>query len=354
MGAADGIKMGAKMLPIMGLLSKYGKITVRDYAAQFKNKLFRAAILSFMPQQYTMTGYMATLASMHQGDSGFPQGGSLPLARRMEQRYLELGGKLFYRSSVEEILVENGRAVGLRLADGNQVKADYVISCADGHATLHKLLGGKYLTDEINTLYSDSEAYPIYTTVQVSMGIACDLSKHPSMNIVQPSQTIDAGGIVHDMVGLKNYCFDPSMVPSGKSVVTTILAADYDWWKAKKEDAAAYKREKERVAAEVIAALEERYPETKGKVETVDVVTPMTYVRYCDAWRGAWMSFMTTPKQKTRYLPGNLPGLERFYMAGQWTLPPGGLPGAVLTGRWVIQRVVLGLGRKFMTAEPPA
>lgn len=349
MNAADGIKMGAKMLPIMGLLAKYGKITVADYAAQFTDPALRTAITSFMPVQYSATGFLMTLSSLDAGDSGFPEGGSLPFARRMEKRYLELGGSIRYKARVEEITVENGRTTGVRLADGTEIAADCVISCADGYSTLYGMLAGKYLSDEIKALYEDHDTNPIYSTIQVSIGIGCDLTGQPSMVITKPQAPVDAGGITHEVVSLKNYCFDSTMVPAGKSVVTSLLSADFDWWKAKKADPQAYRAEKERVAHEVVAVLEQRYPETRGKVEAVDVATPMTYVRYCDAWRGAWMSFMTTPRQKTRYLPGNLPGLEGFYMAGQWTMPPGGLPGAVMTGRWVIQRLCAKAKRSFIT-----
>jgi len=46
------------------------------------------------------------------------EGGSLTFARRIEQRYLDLGGQIHYRSPVREILVENdggGRASGGRI-----------------------------------------------------------------------------------------------------------------------------------------------------------------------------------------------------------------------------------------------
>ena len=47
-----------------------------------------------------------------------------------------------------------------------------------------------------------------------------------------------------------------------------------------------------------------------------------------------------------RYTPGELPGLENFYLSGQWTMPPGGLPGAVMTGKFSIYRLCRKLGIK--------
>ena len=345
MGALDGMKMAAKMFPAMGPMARYGKITVPEFVSRFKDPLIRAVLSGLMPEPYTAMPLLMTLGSLDNGDSGFPEGGSLPFAMRMEKKYRSLGGKVFYGSRVDRILVENGRAVGVRLADGSEHQADWVISCADGYATLNHMLQGNHTSDAIKSLYEDGKTYPVYTSVQVSVGINADLSARPHILTVKPEKPLDAGGITHELVGFKNYCFDQTMVPKGKSVITVLMPADFDWWRARKDDGAAYQTEKERVGREVCALIEQRYPEAAGKIEQVDVATPMTYARYCDAWRGAWMSFMTTPKSKVRYLPGNLPGLDRFYMAGQWTLPPGGLPGAAMAGRWVVQRIC-GLYRK--------
>lgn len=348
MGALDGIKMMRKAGPALGTFGRFGKISIAEYAEKFKDPLLRQTFLSFMPVQYNVSTMLLNMASFSTGDSGYPRGGSLPMAKRMEKRFTALGGKIYYKSRVEEIVVEGGRAVGVRLADGTVHRADWVVSAADGYATLHRMLGGRYRLEGMEKQFEDRERYPVCTTVQVSMGIGADLSHEPHRLYVPLDRPIDAGGNVLDHILLKNYCFDPTMVPQGKAVVTSLLPADFDWWKAKKEDPAAYQAEKERIAREVCAVLESRYPEAKGKIEQVDVSTPMTYVRYCDAWRGSWMSFMTTPKGKTGYISGKLPGLDRFYMAGQWTMAPGGLPGAAMAGRWVIQRLCKLNKRKFI------
>jgi phytoene dehydrogenase-like protein len=152
-------------------------------------------------------------------------------------------------------------------------------------------------------------------------------------------KAIDGGGIENSYIGLRHFGYDSTLNPSGKSTVTVMLYADFDWWKSKYKDNAVYIQEKERLATEVKNVVETNYPETRGKIDVIDVATPMTYVRYCNAWRGAWMSWAPTPKSKIRYIPGSLPGLDGFQLTGQWTMPPGGLPVAVVTGRWVIQSI---------------
>jgi phytoene desaturase len=346
----DMTKMFFKMVPLMPYIQKYSAMTIKEFAEQLKHPLLQQALQSVVPNKYSSIAVFFTLSSLDSGDSGWPAGGSRRLCGRMEQKYLSLGGKIHYRSKIEKIRIEEGKATGVILTDGGERSGDYIISAADGYFTLQNMLEGKYLDGKLKKLYSDGEAYPIYTTVQVSLGIACDLSKEPHMLFFKPSHEINAGGITHERIGLKHFCYDGSIAPQGKSIITVLMDADYDWWQEGYKNKETYKAEKERIAKEVCNAIEERYPATKGKIESVDVATPMTYVRYCNAWRGAWMSWMTTLKGRIRYLPGNLKRLDNFYMTGQWTMPPGGLPGAVITGKWTIQRICKLLKYKFKTA----
>lgn len=118
----------------------------------------------------------------------------------------------------------------------------------------------------------------------------------PAPHVLQVPCHIDSGGgRVERTVGLKHYSYEPSFAPPGKSVVRVMLVADYGWWKAlRTADRAAYTAEKRRIGAEVAALVEAHYPEARGKVEVVDVATPTTFERYCNAWRGTWVAWATT------------------------------------------------------------
>lgn len=350
MGFFDVAQMLIKMRPALKYVQKFEKITIQEFADQFKSPILRNALTKLIPPYFKATSLVATIASMADGDSGWPEGGSFALAKRVEAKYRSLGGEVFYKSKVQKILVEDGKAKGILLEDGTERYADCVISTADGHATLFDMLEGKYLDDSLKTLYTDSETYPVYTTVQVSLGVNADLSKYPHTRFITTPSKVDTGGKTNKSIGFRHYCFDETLTPKGKSSLITILPADFNWWQEKHINLESYKSEKERIANEIRAIAEQYYPEIRDKIETIDVATPMTYVRYCNAWQGAWMSWATTPKGKIQYIPGHLPDVGNFYLAGQWTLLPGGLPTAVLTGRWVIQRICKLQRRKFKSS----
>jgi len=101
------------------------------------------------------------------------------MARAMESRYKVLKGEITYSATVEEILVEAGRATGVRLADGTIHRADAIISAADGHSTVFKMLGGRYVNPKIEKRYRD---WPlIRPAVTITFGVAREYPGEPQL-----------------------------------------------------------------------------------------------------------------------------------------------------------------------------
>jgi phytoene desaturase len=105
----------------------------------------------------------------------------------------------------------------------------------------------------------------------------------------------------------------------------------------------AYREEKRRLAAEFVAALERRSPAARGKVEVADVATSVTFNRFTGGWQGAYMGRLVPDPN----IPVTLPGLDGFYMAGQWTFAMSGLPVASVSGRESIARICRDDAKEF-------
>ena len=113
---------------------------------------------------------------------------------------------------------------------------------------------------------------------------------------------------------------------------------DFDFWKGlSKED---YEKTKDALVSEVAKRIEKAFPEMSGSLEFLDAWTPVTYERYCGAYHGSYMSFVTTPAGKQIKMKGQLKGIRNLYVAGQWTNSPGGLPVAVASGKFAVQRIL--------------
>lgn len=138
----DLIKVGWSTRSIMKIMKKYDSITCIELANRFKNPLLKKAfplLMGTVPIYYS-SALTTALAFLSMGNAGYPIGGSLAFARGIEKRYLDLGGKINYRSRVEKIIVKDNKAVGVKLEDGSEHYADYVISAADGYSTILNML----------------------------------------------------------------------------------------------------------------------------------------------------------------------------------------------------------------------
>jgi len=213
-----------------------------------------------------------------------------------------------------------------------------VISAADGHSTIYDLLGGKYKDDAIDQLYAKQPVFPSF--VQVSLGVAQDLSQEPGYisRILGAPLQIDPETAL-TAATFRTFHYDPTFAPRGKTAMTCFLPTFNfaHWVELQRNDPARYDAEKKRIADAVIAILEERLPGVRERIETVDVSTPASVVRFTGNWKGSMEGFLPTPGSMFASGRQTLPGLGRLLRVGQWVRPGGGLPTGLMTARAAIQ-----------------
>lgn len=355
MGLWDRVWMMARMVLYLKDFMNVGDLTLGALGARFTDPLLRGAIANFLPDE-TMSALalVLTLGPMSRRVAGYPLGGSLEFARSIEQRFLNLGGRIVYRSRVEKVLERAGRAVGVRLANGDEVSADYVISASDMHATLFSLLDGSRVDPLHRELLETGRLFaPI---VQVTFGVDMDFSDQISCigTFYELEQPIEIAGRRRPYFLLKNYCYDPSLAPPGKSVVGSGATTDWSCWEPLIGNPVAYAAEKEKIGAICREQIERRYPGFTSKIEMTDVATPHTFARYTGNWKGTYMTWILSSdfQRKHRYIPKTVPGLSGFYLASMWTNPPGGISGAGGTGRGVVQLLCHEDRKRFVTTTP--
>ncbi len=82
----------------------------------------------------------AAVAKHYFAGGNYPVGGSWKIAETIVPVIRAGGGEVFTYAKVEEILVENNRAVGVKMADGSQIMAKSIVSGAGARITFEKLL----------------------------------------------------------------------------------------------------------------------------------------------------------------------------------------------------------------------
>lgn len=342
-----------RMARFLPLLQRWAGVTAAEYGQRFKHPLLRRLFAEGATGRMSALALILPLVWANERDAGYAIGGAKAIIDAVVQRFRALGGELRLLAKVEEILIEDHTAVGVRLTDGAVIKADWVISAADGHATIYDLLHGQYKDSAIDAAYAAAEIFPSY--LQVSLGIARDLSRQPAFVAcvldnpisLDPQTTLDAASF-------RFFHFDPTFAPKGKTAVTCFLPT-YNgsyWTDLHRDDHARYVVEKQRIADAVIAILERRIPGVRNAIEVIDVSTPASVVRFTGNWKGSMEGWLLTPRAGFSGMRQTLPGLQRFFMAGQWVQPGGGLPSGLMSARTALQAICRKDGVRFLSRRP--
>jgi phytoene dehydrogenase-like protein len=340
-----------KLMPFLQLLQKWGAMQPDVFTARFKNPYLRKCMSDAFGGSLLWS--VMALGWQHSQSAGYVLGGALALVKPIEKRYRDLGGEIHFKARVSKILVENDKAVGIKLDNGEEYRADWVVSAADGRTTIFDMLEGKYIDDTIKQKYE----HPNLFSPLVYVGLGVDRAFEdvpPSINGTRYplDKPIIVAGKEKKNLNLRVYNFDPSLSPPGKNVAVVGYETEYDYWKNLRQNPKAYKAEKERVCNDTIAGLEQRLPGISGQVEMRDVATPLTWERYTGNWRGAYEGWMFDQSSFAGGMKKTLPGLDNFYMAGQWVNPGGGMPTAASSGNHTIQLICNKDKQEFVTSKP--
>jgi phytoene dehydrogenase-like protein len=338
-----------RALAMVPMLVKYGRVTLEQLARRFSDPFLRRALPTVIYDwpNCPVAMLLTFLSRTHVGDFGWPKGGSIAFAHAIERRFRELGGEVRYQARVQSILVENDRAVGVKLADGSELRADVVVSNANGHATIFEMLGGRYTSPAIRSYYAVPDDR-IEMGVHVSLGLARDLSAEPHAIVLPLDRPVTIADEVRHRLYVEPFGFDPSLAPPGKTALKVMMATSFSYWQQLQAEPERYRAEKQRVADTVIGLLEARFPGLGNDIEVVDVATPMTTLRYTGNGHGyrSPVTAMARALFTGHRLSQTLPGLGGFYMVGQWA-GVAGVPMVAAMGRDVVRAICRREGRRF-------
>jgi phytoene dehydrogenase-like protein len=285
------------------------------------------------------------------GSSGYVVGGSRAVVRGMAGRYASLGGVLRCDTPVASVSVEQGRATGVRCADGALYPAGTVISCADGHATIFNILEGGYVNKQLLQAYRHGDVFP--GLIQASLGVNRNDPKTPfalSLPLSRPLQVDDL--TQHGRLEFAFFGSESGLCPEGRMVIIVRCSSRFEYWdNLRKHDPESYAQAKKHLLEQIISILDAKFVGLARQIEFSDLATPATFERFTGNWQGSYQGWLPTPQMLGRRLPRALPGLANFFMAGHWVEPGGGLPSAALSARYLAQILCARDGKAFATTR---
>ncbi|MCL1819700.1 MAG: NAD(P)/FAD-dependent oxidoreductase [Oscillospiraceae bacterium] len=327
-----GLKTALSMMPVLPVMNKFGKMSVGEYKKQFEHPGIRQ-LLSVVPDDYNSIALFMTLATLNIGDGGYPEGGSIPMVQRMSKTFTDMGGKLLLNTRVDKVNIKDGRTTGVTLADGGtQLEADAVIVTQETVAALDMLFETPPKDAWLKEL-RDTARHAVCTFIGIGVRAELPDITIPEWELETP---ITYAGQSVSHISFNSY---RRYAPEGGTALTAIFLTDtYDFWK-KAKDSGRYEEEKQALADQVSRALCQKYPQCEGKIEVIDVATPLTYERYTGAYHGSWMGVMLPGDNMAKTYLGHCESVEGLFFAGHRLIPPGGLPTALQSGRTAAQLV---------------
>jgi phytoene dehydrogenase-like protein len=344
-GRFDSLKDMWNMRSFMKYFTgKYSK-TAAGYTEHLKTPILQTVIKHAFSPDVAFWFVIMILATIAGGHLGLFKRGCHEFVEGIVRKYESLGGEIQYKSKVEKIIVEDDVAVGVLLEDGTEHRADVIVSAADGRSTIFELLDGKYIDNKVQKRYDTWK--PFDPMVAVSYGVTREFEKGSPFIALTLKEPLEYGERSVNYLPLRILNYSDAFAPAGKSVIQVMLETEWEYWYNLRQDSDAYRAKKKELAEEIISRLDDFYPGISEQVEVTDVATPYTSWRYTLNDKGSPMGWLLTRSTLTELVDRTLPGLENFYMAGQWVLPGGGVPGSIYTGRNVIQILCSREGKEF-------
>jgi all-trans-retinol 13,14-reductase len=326
-----------------------------------------------LPPAQSSFGIHAIIAAHYFNGSSYPVGGAARIAETITPGIERNGGKLVVSAEVQEIIVQSGKATGVRMADGREFRADLVISDAGARNTFQRLVR------EPQPILHDLERIPgslahlsLYIGVKQSareLGLTgTNLWIYPSPDHGAPDHDANLARFLHDPSAPFPFVYisfpsakDPVFEHShpGRATLEAIVVAPYAWfagWEDSrwKHRAADYDAFKQSLAERIEREVERNVPAVAGRIDHAELSTPLTTRHFMNYQQGEAYGLAATPERfRLRSLTPHT-SIRSLYLTGQDVASlgvAGALFGGVMTASAVLGRNLMSIVTKPARAQ---
>lgn len=378
-GGKMSLRMGLEVALRGRTLAKYQTATIQHVLDDcgLRSPLLRGVLLGQngdygLPPSEVSAVLHAGLVNHYLHGAWYPRGGGQAFADQLADQVEANGGSIHLRRGIAEILVEGGRAVGVRTEPwrgvSHEIRADAVVSNADIKQTLLNLLPPEHVPSDVRSRAGNWKmADGIFMTF---LGVEADLSaagmrstnywvfEHPDFDRVyreareSPERHATAAYITSATLKDPDTHHHSPPGISSVEIMTLVPGRSSDWgvewddvtpWKYRKSEA--YKALKDRIEGELVAKLEGQFPGLTDHIVFRESATPVTHSRYTRATDGTGYGLACTPDQFLQKRPGYRGPLDGLYFCGASMRAGHGVVGAMRSGYLAARALAKDAGR---------
>ena len=359
-----------QVAPLIALAQKMHTSLACETTAHYMNRRFRDPALRTLltthwgdygvePERSAFVAH-AMIVGHYMNGAWFPRGGSGQISRMIEEKIRANGGEIRVSQSVEKILVENGRAVGVRVTDTSgahsvtyEEYAPIIVSGVGASETYNRLLTTQGSTGKLTEAIRESIARMGYGGTAVIVYLTLD---HYPEGIDGSNIWINEGDGLQTpsalTAALMNGTPQTAFVsfPGLKAgdqhataeIVSFVEAGAFHTWEdtTKGERGSDYDLLKSTMAHGLIALVDRTLPGFAHCVRYEEVATPLTIEHYTSHSQGCFYGLPLTPQRFTAGLTTPETPIPGLFLTGQDAGFPG-IVGATMAG-WTSACRILG------------
>lgn len=304
-----------------------------------------------LPPKQSSFGMHASLVKHYLAGGCYPVGGSARIAETIVPRIEAAGGVALTNAAVETLIVEGGAVIGVRMADGREIRAARVVSNAGVMSTFERLVPATErerlgIAQKLRPLQPSAAHASLYLGLR---GTAAELRLPKANYWIYPE-----GGYDHD-ANVERYLADENAplpvayisFPSakdpdferrypGRATIEVVTLAPWErwtrWadlpWKKRGDE---YEAAKARLAERLLEPLLRHEPQVRGAIELQELSTPLSTRHFTAYGHGEIYGLSHDPERFEQKLLRPKTPIKDLWLTGQDVVTCG-VGGALLSG----------------------
>jgi len=316
-----------------------------------------------LPPSQSSFAIHAMVVNHYRNGGAYPVGGAPSIHLNIIKTIEEHEGAVVLRCPVDQILIENGMAAGVRIESGEEIRAKHVISGIGVRNSYTRLLPSEYVPAEIKNGLDRVKPSLAHMCLYLGLNAPDDQLDLPKYNywVYDPYTAIDnghAGGRIPTAYISFPSAKDPLWLDNhpSTSTVQCIGFGKYDdfaqWegtrWKHRGDD---YDAVKQAFQDKMLGILCELHPNVRDHIDWAEVSTPLSTAHFSNYPSGEIYGLEHTPDRfRLKWLRPRTP-IKYFWLTGQ-DIVTAGVAGALMSGL-VTTSAILGKNmiKEIMSAD---
>ncbi len=319
-----------------------------------------------LPPSHASAAARAVMITHYLEGAYYPVGGAKRIPAAFIRELRARGGAIRLRTRVRRILVEGGRAIGVELEDGEELRAASIVSNADATTTYEALLPrsvGRWQRGRARRMRPSVSSISLFAGVDMDLeGLGYDSGNYwwyRDHDVEGVYRRMDERMPVGDLDGVFvaiSSLKDPGLGAHGHhtlEVFTFAPHAAFARWtdSVTGERAPSYDAHKRELTRMMLRGAENVIPGVSRNLTFAEVGTPLTNDFYCASWRGACYGIAKTPWQVGPFAFSTRSPVRGLYLCGASTVSHG-VAGGAISGLFAA-RDALGIGDAMELLGPP-